>query len=168
MRLVFDIEADNLLPKISKFHCAGAINVDTGEEHWFFSNQLNEFLSLLDKADVIVAHNAYGYDIAALNKLTGWKPKATVQCTKIMSQVLNYRRFGFGHALKQWGEFFNDHKGDYTGGFEEFNNDMFVYMQQDVRLGVKVYKYLLKELQAYINKHNSKIKQKINEMKIVI
>ena len=156
MRLVFDIEADNLLPKISKFHCAGAINVDTGEEHWFFSNQLNEFLSLLDKADVIVAHNAYGYDIAALNKLTGWKPKATVQCTKIMSQVLNYRRFGFGHALKQWGEFFNDHKGDYTGGFEEFNNDMFIYMQQDVRLGVKVYKYLLKELQVYIKKHNCK------------
>ena len=144
MKLVFDIEADNLLPKISKFHCAGAINVDTGEEHWFLSNQLNEFLSLLDKADVIIAHNAHGYDVAALNKLTGWKPKATVQCTKIMSQVLNYRRFGFGHALKQWGEFFNDHKGDYTGGFEEFNNDMFIYMQQDVRLGVKVYKYLLK------------------------
>jgi hypothetical protein len=106
MKLVFDIEADNLLPKISKFHCAGAINVDTGEEHWFLSNQLEEFLSLLDKADVIIAHNAYGYDVAALNKLTGWKPKATVQCTKIMSQVLNYRRFGFGHSLKQWGEFF--------------------------------------------------------------
>jgi len=156
MKLVFDIEADNLLPKISKFHCAGAINVDTGEEHWFLPDQLKEFLSLLDKAEVIIAHNAYGYDIAALNKLTGWTPKATVQCTKIMSQVLNYRRFGFGHALKQWGEFFKDHKGDYTGGFEEFNNDMFIYMQQDVRLGVKVYKYLLKELQVYIKKHNSK------------
>jgi len=156
MKLVFDIEANNLLPKISKFHCAGAINVETGEEHWFLPNQLTEFLSLLDKADVIIAHNAYGYDVAALNKLTGWKPKATVQCTKIMSQVLNYRRFGFGHALKQWGEFFNDYKGDYTGGFEEFNNDMFIYMQQDVRLGVKVYKYLLKELQVYIKKHNSK------------
>jgi DNA polymerase-1 len=156
MKLVFDIEADNLLPKISKFHCAGAINVDTGEEYWFLPNQLEEFLSLLDKADVIIAHNAYGYDVPALHKLTGWTPKATVQCTKIMSQVLNYRRFGFGHALKQWGEFFRDHKGDYTGGFEEFNNDMFIYMQQDVRLGVKVYKYLIKELQAYIKKHNSK------------
>jgi DNA polymerase-1 len=47
-------------------------------------------------------------------------------------------------------------KGDYTGGFEEFNNDMFVYMKQDVRLGTKVYKYLIKELQVYIKKHNCK------------
>jgi len=156
MRLVFDIEADNLLPKLSKFHCAGAVNIDTGEEHWFLPNQLSEFLELLDKADTIVAHNAFGYDVPALTKLTGWKPKANVQCTKVMSQVLNYRRFGFGHSLKQWGEFFKDYKGDYQGGFEEFNMEMFNYMKQDVRLGAKVYKYLLKELKTYIGKHNSK------------
>ena len=42
MRLVFDIEADNLLPKLSKFHCAGAIDVDTGKEYWFRPHQLNE------------------------------------------------------------------------------------------------------------------------------
>ena len=156
MRLVFDIEADNLLPKLSKFHCAGAIDVDTGKEYWFRPHQLNEFLELLDKADTIVAHNAFGYDIPALTKLTGWQPKATVHCTKVMSQVLNYRRFGFGHSLKLWGEFFNDNKGEYSSGFEEFNEEMFVYMQQDVRLGTKVYKHLLKELQTYVKNTKSK------------
>lgn len=150
MKLVFDIEADNLLPKISKFHCAGAIDVETGTEYWFRPHQLNEFLALLDKADTIIAHNAMGYDVPALTKLTNWKPMSTVVCTKVMSQVLNYRRFGFGHSLKQWGVFFNDHKGDYTGGFEEFNEDMFEYMQQDVRLTVKVYKYLMRELADHI------------------
>jgi len=157
MKLVFDIEADNLLPKISKFHCAGAIDVETGTEYWFRPHQLNEFLELLDKADIIVAHNAMGYDIPALTKLTGWQPKATVHCTKVMSQVLNYRRFGFGHSLKAWGQFFKDYKGDYNGGFEEFNEAMFKYMQQDVRLGVKVYKYLLKELSAYSKKYGKDI-----------
>jgi len=157
MKLVFDIEADNLLPKISKFHCAGAIDVETGTEYWFRPHQLNEFLELLDKADIIVAHNAMGYDIPALTKLTGWQPKATVHCTKVMSQVLNYRRFGFGHSLKAWGQFFKDYKEDYNGGFEEFNEAMFKYMQQDVKLGVKVYKYLLKELSTYAKKYGKDI-----------
>jgi DNA polymerase-1 len=156
MKLVFDIEADNLLPKISKFHCAGAIDVETGTEYWFRPHQLNEFLELLDKADIIIAHNAMGYDVPALFKLTGWKPKASVQCTKVMSQVLNYRRFGFGHSLKAWGESLGDNKGDYKGGFESFNEEMFEYMQQDVRLNVKVYKSLIEELKRYIRNSGSK------------
>lgn len=162
MKLVADIEADNLLPKLSKFHCAGAIDVDTGQEYWFGPDQIKEFLDLLSEADTVVFHNAFGYDIPALKKLAklygfSWdiEPKK-VQCTKVMSQVLNYRRFGFGHSLKQWGEFFKDNKGDYTGGWEEFNENMFVYMQQDVRLGAKVYLYLLKELKNYIQRTNSK------------
>jgi len=156
MKLVFDIETDNLLPKLSKFHCAGAIDVDTGTEYWFRPHQLKEFLELLDKAEVIIAHNALGFDVPALTKLTGWVPKATVQCTKVMSQVLNYRRFGFGHSLKQWGEFFKDHKGNYTGGFETFNEEMYTYMQQDVRLLLKVYNHLFKELKQQIRVSNSK------------
>jgi DNA polymerase I-like protein with 3'-5' exonuclease and polymerase domains len=156
MKLVFDIEADNLLPNLTKFHCFGAIDVDTGAEYWFRSNQLQEFLDLLDSAEIIIAHNAFGYDVPALTKLTGWKPKATVQCTKVMSQVLKYNRFGFGHSLKKWGEFFRDEKGDYTRGFETFNEDMFNYMKQDVRLLRKVYNYLVNELKHYIKLSGSK------------
>jgi len=187
MKLVFDIEADNLLPKISKFHCAGAIDVDTGAEHWFRPHQLKEFLTLLDSAEVIVAHNAMGYDVPALYKLAGWKPKASVHCTKVMSQVLNYRRFGFGHSLKRWGEELektknlatipldlqggkterNEYvkldslkhsflKSNYNGGFEKFNEEMFEYMKQDVRVNVKVYEYLMRELKQYIVNSKSK------------
>lgn len=153
MKLVFDIEANGLLPTVTEFHCAGAIDVDTGEEYWF-RNELDDFiafLNLLNKADTIVAHNAFGYDIPALEKLAHQRgisfkvDPAKVQCTKVMSQLLNYRRFGFGHSLKLWGEFFKDNKGDYNGGWEEFNEDMFEYMKQDVRLGNKVYKHLIKE-----------------------
>ena len=162
MKLVFDIEGNNLLPKLDTFHCAGAQDVDTGEEYWFKGNELQQFLDLLDSASVVIAHNAFGYDIPALNILSKkyfnkpWEPKAKVQCTKVMSQVLNYRRFGFGHSLKLFGEFFGDAKGDYTGGFAEYNEDMFVYMQQDVRLGTKVYTYLMQELKNYIKNTESK------------
>jgi DNA polymerase-1 len=162
MKLVFDIEGNNLLPGLDTFHCAGAQDVDTGEEYWFRPNQLQEFLDLLDSATVIVAHNAFGYDIPALDILSRkyfnkpWEPKASVQCTKVMSQVLSYRRFGFGHSLKQWGQHFGDQKGDYTGGFEEFNEDMFVYMQQDVRLGTRVYKALMQETKNAVQHFGSK------------
>ena len=158
MKLVFDIESNGLLPTVSEFHCAGAKCVETEEEFWFRPHQLQELLDLLDTADVIIAHNAYGYDVEALRILSGnnWEPKAKVQCTKVMSQMLNYRRFGFGHSLKQWGVAFGDQKGDYDGGWDYFNENMFDYMKQDVRLGTKVYKHLLQEVSNYIKASGSK------------
>jgi len=192
MKLVFDIEGNGLLPELTKFHCSGALDISTGKEYWFRPNQLQEFLDLLMKADVIVAHNAFGYDIPALEKLAKLYGLSVnfdyskVQCTKVMSQVLNYRRFGFGHSLKQWGDFFERNpsvaerlslqggntergeyrklaaqkesflKGDYNGGWEEFNEDMFEYMKQDVRLGARVYKYLINEAKNFVNNSGSK------------
>lgn len=167
MKLVFDIEGNGLLPALTKFHCAGAIDIETGNEYWFksgkgYEGDFQSFLNLLMQADVIVAHNAFGYDIPALEKLAklyGLSIKfdySKVQCTKVMSQVLNYKRFGFGHSLKLWGEFFEDNKGDYTGGWETFNKDMFEYMKQDVRLGAKVYNYLINETKDYIKRTKSK------------
>jgi len=157
MRLAFDIEANNLLLGLSKFHCAGVIDIDTNKEYWFRAHQSNEFLELLDEADTIIAHNALGYDVPALTKLFDWKPKATVHCTKVMSQLLNYKRFGHGHSLKKWGQHFNSHKIDYQGGFEEFNEDMFEYMKQDVRLLVKVYRNLMSELNQFVEKNGKSV-----------
>jgi len=189
VNLVFDTENNDLLRGVSKFWCAGAIDPATGEERWFKSHQLREFLNYLDTAENIIAHNAMGYDIPALQKIAlkllgyVWLPKANVRCTKVMSQTLNFFRFGFGHSLAKWGEFlearnqallqeaerkkdFKDvdkyralvgtyYKGDYTGGFDAFNQDMWVYMQQDVRLNVYVYKYLMAELKRFMKNTNS-------------
>jgi DNA polymerase-1 len=162
MKLVFDIEANGLLPTVSKFHCAGAIDYNTEKEYWFRPEQFGEFLNFLMEADTVIAHNAFGYDIPALYKLAGIYgmkfeiDPAKVQCTKVMSQVLNYRRFGFGHSLKKWGEFFQDNKGDYDGGWEEFNEEMFEYMKQDVRLGTKVYNHLIGETRGALKQMGSK------------
>jgi DNA polymerase-1 len=162
MKLVFDIEANGLLPTVSKFHCAGAIDYNTGKEYWFRPEEFGKFLNFLMEADTVIAHNAFGYDIPALYKLAGIYgmkfeiDPAKVQCTKVMSQVLNYRRFGFGHSLKKWGEFFQDNKGDYDGGWEEFNEEMFEYMKQDVRLGTKVYNHLIGETRGALKQMGSK------------
>ena len=111
-KLVLDTENDNLLRKVSKFHCGGAIDLQTGEEFWFKSHELKDMLNLFDSYDVNIGHSAANYDIPALKKITNytWKPKAKIQCTKTMSQVLNFTRFGFGHSLEKWGDFFGYEK----------------------------------------------------------
>ena len=47
MKLVFDIEANGLLPTVSKFHCAGATDINTGNEYWFRPKELEKFLKCL-------------------------------------------------------------------------------------------------------------------------
>jgi len=183
---VSDIEANNLLPGITKIHCTGLVDVDTGEEFFYRPHEQQAYRDRMDTADKVVFHNAFGYDVAAMFKVWGYTPKCTVICTKVMSQVLNYRRFGFGHSLKLFGQSFEKSrieserlnlrggiterkeyvklskqkesllKGDYSGGFETFNEEMFEYMKQDIRLGVKVYKFLMQELRNYIKASGSK------------
>jgi len=148
--LICDIEANGLLRSVNLFHCAGAIDFDTGQEYWFRPDQGHLYIKLLDKAKLIVFHKA-DYDVLALEKLfNGWVPKAAVRCSLVMSQVLNYNRFGFGHSLAQWGNHLGDAKIEYSGGFETFSEEMFIYLKQDVRLLVKVYQKLREELKWFI------------------
>jgi DNA polymerase-1 len=175
--LVSDTENNGLLPTVDLFHCAGAIELETGREFWFKPGEGDLYLELLDKARLVVFHKA-DYDQLAMEKIFGWVPKAAIRCSLVMSQVLNYTRFGFGHSLSQWGQFAENEndkaitsahrkgdteeverleklkgkffKGDYDGGFDEYSKEMFVYMQQDVRLLKWVYEYLKEELHWFV------------------
>jgi hypothetical protein len=46
------------------------------------------------------------------------------------------------HALRDWGYRLGEHKGEYTGGFEQFNETMLAYCVQDVKLNVKLLELL--------------------------
>lgn len=188
-RYIFDIETDNLLRKLTKFHCAGIKDYETGEEFYYSSSNQGDpqaFLDKLDEADVIIAHNAWGFDVPALMKLfPHWKPKAKVVCTKVLSQVLNFTRFSADDreyrkylAIRQKRLEKGDtsvkkviqggghslarwgiHLGDYKGEFTEFSEytpEMLEYLKQDVRLGTKVYDTVRKELEKQINQTRSK------------
>jgi len=188
-RYVFDIETDNLLRKLTTFHCAGVKDHDTGEEWFYNSNNQGDFQAFLDKldeADVIVAHNAWGFDVPALMKLAPyWTPKAKVTCTKVLSQVLNFARFSTESkdyrrylAVRQKRLEKGDtsvkkviqgsghslarwgiYLSDYKGefnDFSQFSEEMYEYLKQDVRLGAKVYATLLDELKVHITKSKSR------------
>ena len=73
MRLIFDIEADNLLDDVTQVWCIVTRDVDTEEVHTFDPNNIEEGIKLLDKADMLIGHNIIEYDLRVLEKLHGYK-----------------------------------------------------------------------------------------------
>jgi hypothetical protein len=146
MRLVFDIETDNLLQDCTRLWVLTAYDLDTDKLYTFLEGDLG-WIDLFNKADKVIGHNILGFDIFALKKLFNYefKPTCDLQDTLIFSQILDYKRFGQdGHSLKRWGLFLNYPKYDFND-WSKLSNEMIAYCQQDTRLTVEVYKYLIDE-----------------------
>ena len=162
-RLVFDIEANNLLPKVNRIHCLAVMDADTQEE-WVFNdehsseNTIESGLELLDTADVIAGHNVINYDLVVLEKLMGWKPKAEVRDTLILSRLIYSNMFERDlvrrktdpefppkmtgrHSLKAWGYRLGILKGLHieNHGFEKWTPELESYCLQDVKITAELW-----------------------------
>jgi len=111
MKLVFDIECNDLQPNVSKIWCLVAINPDTNEKFIFsdYDNDypsLDEGLKFLSQATVLAGHNICGYDLPVLKQLKGWVHNSNTKIwdTWIMSQTIQYKR-KHKHGLEGWGAF---------------------------------------------------------------
>lgn len=138
---VTDIEANNLLEKVTKFHCgvigeAGSLT----KNDWFrpgdFGAYLDELEAEVARDGLIVFHNGHKYDAPALTKLAKLLlnrefhlPCRNVLDTLVLSRLLYAnikdtdvgllksgrlpgRRFG-SHALEAWGYRLGQMKGEY-------------------------------------------------------
>lgn len=103
-------------------------------------------------ADVLIGHNIIGFDLQALKKLyPEWCPQGNIRDTMIYSyllypDLLDYdimestkhggewipKNLWGKHSLEAWGFRLGILKGVYTGGWEEYNEDMLSYCIQDV------------------------------------
>jgi hypothetical protein len=146
-KVVFDIEANGLLPEVTQFWVGAAVDISTKEEFAFTDPW--KFLEFLDSCSVLIGHNILMYDVLVLEKLFGWKPKRHHKLvdTMIMSQVQDYKRFGFGHSLAKWGDFLGFPKVEHED-WTQFSPEMLYRCVVDVQLNLKVYEYLLKELKG--------------------
>jgi DNA polymerase-1 len=147
-RLLFDTESNGLLREATKLHCIGLIDVDTGEQWSYGPTEIELGLAELYDADELIGHNLVGHDLPLLWKLYRWAPRPGTQRTdtlivarKLHPQIKqedfkrrDYPRELIGsHSLKAWGLRLGEPKDEYNGGWEEFNQDMLLYMEQDVR-----------------------------------
>lgn len=158
MRLVFDIEANNLLDEVTTIHCICTHNYDTGEARSFKPDQISEGLEYLQQADELIGHNIIGYDVPVIKKLHS-KFKApkltdTLSMARLMFPNIKDKDFlqkpkdmptkMYGRqGLAAWGFRLGEYKDNYDLGFEEFNDEMLSYCEQDVQVNVKLYKLCL-------------------------
>jgi DNA polymerase I-like protein with 3'-5' exonuclease and polymerase domains len=162
---IFDIETNGLLKDLTTIHC---IAIQDGKQSdrrvkslkSYRPDQIEEALEVLENAEEIIGHNIIGFDIPAIQKLyPQWKPKGKVIDTLVLSRLIKadlmsddatcavhpdgFTRSLWGsHSLKAWGLRMGNLKGDYDGGWTTFNEDMLLYMEQDVNVTFDLYRLL--------------------------
>ena len=154
---MFDIETNGLDHTL--VWCLALVDIDTGEERYFTDHDpkypnVNQGLALMDNAKVLSGHNVIAFDFPALEKHYGWKPKAKIIDTLLLSQLNDFYRpslnaaskaAGTGnHAMAAWGLAFKQPKED-DPDWLEYSDLMRSRCISDVQLNIRMYRYLLNE-----------------------
>ena len=166
---VFDLEANGLDVNTVRPHCLVVRTLREGDVdpvlYAFRSGEIGDGVDLLntciEEGFVIAGHNIINYDLPLLYRF-GLREPYKVYDTLMVSraaysgnQLYPKDLAWFGqhpehkgafrpgaHSLKAWGLRLGIQKGDYDGGWDEFNEEMFEYCKQDVAVSVELFKLL--------------------------
>lgn len=159
--LIFDLETDGLLEKVSLIHCGVTYNTETREYKKYDNTQISLLINDLRNAESVAAHNAINFDVPVIKKLhnVDLHNEVKVVDTIIWSKLAYYNlmeidsrsarvppRLKGSHSLKAWGYRLGVHKGEYgeqVGAWDTFNVEMLDYCAQDVKVTVELYEKLL-------------------------
>ena len=155
---VFDLESDGLLDEATVIHSLVLKDEETGEviahNHNEIINCVEVGVTRLMQADAIIGHNVISFDIPLIRKLYPWftidesKVRDTLVCTRLMwpdikeSDMAKGRALGKltgSHSLKAWGIRLGNHKGDYSGGWGSWSQEMEDYCVQDVEVTTELW-----------------------------
>lgn len=150
-RYCFDIEADGLLPEVSKVHCIVLKDIDSDLVISLGPTELDKGLLLLSKADMLIGHNIIKYDLPALRKLyPGFQTFATLRDTLVEAKVIWPKEIVFerdrrapkerrvpsrlmgSQSLAAWGYRLGERKGEFDGPWDVWTPEMQSYCEQDV------------------------------------
>lgn len=151
---MFDLEADGLLPEVTKIWCAVFSTLDEKEVIKFTPDNIHDLPAFLDTVDVLICHNCIDYDLPTLKKVLGYVYKGKVVDTLIMSRMLNPKRVlpphaenkrAGPHSLYAWGVRCGVDKPEYDAWNEGFTEEMLHRCAEDVRINVRTYHKLMEE-----------------------
>ncbi len=149
---VFDLEADDLLPGVTKIHSLVLKNVDTLQVTSCADQEgytpISTGLCMLTDADMIIGHNILCYDIPALTKLRNFRTYGVSRDTLLMSrirwpEIVAMDKSGsyfippklVGHySLEAFGYRLKCNKGEYKDGWKTWTPKMQKYCEQDVEV----------------------------------
>jgi DNA polymerase I-like protein with 3'-5' exonuclease and polymerase domains len=152
-QLVFDIETDGFVDKMTRIHCIAAVDPATDHTWVFGPDQIPDALDLLSKAGLLIGHNAQKFDIPAIQKLYRFQPPL-VRDTLILARLYypdikaeDFRKrmetkLVGSHSLAAWGKRLGIHKGDYAGPWEQWSQEMQDYCEQDVQVTLSLYRHV--------------------------
>lgn len=164
--LVFDIETNGLIPELDRLHCLCIKNLDTGATMSCTPDSIQIGLMCLMEADILIGHNILKFDIPAIQKVYPWfKPKAVLHDTLIMARLIypEIKEMDFGlaaqgklpkkmigrYSLESFGYRLGEYKGDYTGGWETWNQEMQDYCEQDIEVTTALYHKLMERKEKH-------------------
>jgi DNA polymerase I len=145
-RWVFDIECNGFYNEATNMWILAAFNLNTNKMHYWLEGDLG-WQEEFNKAELIIGHNIIDYDLPILHKLHNYKlpTTCTVHDTLIMSQILDYKRFGNeGHSLEVWGRHLGQLKQEHED-WSQYSEAVKNRCLSDVKLNVKIYNVLVKE-----------------------
>jgi DNA polymerase III alpha subunit (gram-positive type) len=146
--LVFDMEANGLLPEVTEAFCfvGKELNGDSVVQLVSSKEIYGTVSTILSKYNTIIGHNIIGYDIPLLRKLYNindlYETHKVID-TLVLSTVLFPDRVG-GHSVEAWAERFGDAKvgnDDWT----EYTPVMLERCHSDVRITEKIYNRCIEE-----------------------
>ena len=164
MIILYDLETDGFYEECTKVHCGVCYDVTNAEYYSFTSKpmtksdgSIEDMLKLLDKADIIIAHNGVNFDQPVLKKLYNWEHKGNVLDTLLISRLMypnimlqdaNRKtippRLKGSHSLAAWGYRLRLLKGDYGNqedAWDCLTPAMLEYCVRDVEVMAKMWKH---------------------------
>ena len=165
--IIIDIETNAIsdwreLSDLKEIHCLVIRQGDEVRRYNSQENNIEEGLREMDLADIVVGHNAQGFDIPAIKKLyPKFKMQGCLRDTVILARLIHPdirdedfkrgddfpRNLIGAHSLKAWGYRLGEHKGDFgeTNAWSKWSQEMEDYCVQDTRVTYRLYEDLMRE-----------------------
>jgi len=141
MKIVFDIETDGLLDRLTKIHVFSWSVVGSGEVH--STNDLSTIQEVMFKTTTAIGHNIVGFDIPALIKF-GITTDANIIDTLALSWYLEPKRAR--HGLAHWGATVGVKKPEVEDWDNLAYEDYKHRCEEDVKINLEVWYILERKL----------------------
>lgn len=146
--LIADVETDGFLPSMTRIWTIQLGDAET-DEATVYADQpgypsLQEAVDRMKGAETVVFHNGMGFDIHAVNKIFpgALKPEQIFDTLVAARLIWPHTK---EHSLRAWGERTNTFKGEYSGDFSKFDDELVEYARQDIVTGRALYKRIQKK-----------------------
>lgn len=173
MRLLFDIETDGFLRKMSIVHCIVAMDIDKGEVYKFDDTgnhpSVTSGVTLLMEASELWGHNLWGFDIPAIQTIYPFfHPRCKVYDTLILSRLFfndmldrdlrsrpaNMPGNLYGrHSLEAWGYRMGVFKSEFgkqlDGDWSTYSPEMLEYCAADVKANLPIVQLFEPKIEKY-------------------